>query len=277
MYGKKINLTAKDIVDINASEIQMFGHRCYLQTDRDTLSITNEAPHTAFWFNFYSSTKFHLYFPQEFCFGDGTSGGYVDTRCRTSYANDGFFKKFAAGPDETYYPDCTISWMGDLGVKEQAYAVKWNVWSERSKKENIQEQKVDAISKINGLKFYSYDFKGNEEIQKSKAKPQARKVGSTQTVKAQMPKTAKNIAIPAEKAQEAKIHVRMGIMTDEAPAEILSEDGKAIDLYSYVGLCASAIQELSKEVETLKTENQLLKTEIKKLKEGKINGEANQI
>lgn len=40
--------------------------------------------------------------------------------------------------------------------------------------------------------------------------------------------------------------VKMGLMADEAPTDILSEDGTGINLYSYCGLLAKAIQELSK-------------------------------
>lgn len=45
--------------------------------------------------------------------------------------------------------------------------------------------------------------------------------------------------------------VKMGLMADEAPAEILSDDGEGINLYSYCGLLAMAVKELSEKVEKI--------------------------
>lgn len=60
-------------------------------------------------------------------------------------------------------------------------------------------------------------------------------------------------------------HIPLGIMADEAPNEILGADRKSINLYSYISLCAKAVQELSDEVANLKRE-------IEKLKGDDING-----
>lgn len=60
-------------------------------------------------------------------------------------------------------------------------------------------------------------------------------------------------------------HIPLGIMADEAPSEILGADRKSINLYSYISLCAKAVQELSDEVANLKRE-------IKKLKGDDKNG-----
>lgn len=46
-------------------------------------------------------------------------------------------------------------------------------------------------------------------------------------------------------------NVKMGLMADEAPADILSDDGKGINLYSYCGMLAKAIQELSAKVDDI--------------------------
>jgi phage minor structural protein len=45
--------------------------------------------------------------------------------------------------------------------------------------------------------------------------------------------------------------VKMGLMADEAPAEILSDDGKGINLYSYCGMIALAVRELSEKVDQI--------------------------
>ena len=58
-------------------------------------------------------------------------------------------------------------------------------------------------------------------------------------------------------------HIPLGIMADEAPNEILGADGKSINLYSYISLCAKAVQELSDEVASLKREIEKLKGDDK--------------
>jgi hypothetical protein len=40
-------------------------------------------------------------------------------------------------------------------------------------------------------------------------------------------------------------------MADEAPKEILGDNGKSINLYSYCGMLAMAVRELSEKVESL--------------------------
>ena len=47
--------------------------------------------------------------------------------------------------------------------------------------------------------------------------------------------------------------VKMGLMADEAPDEILSQDKNGISLYSYCGLLAKAVQELSDKISQLET------------------------
>lgn len=98
--------------------------------------------------------------------------------------------------------------------------------SERSKKENIVEQdSLDAIKLIETLKFYSYDYKS----------------------------AVKN-------SQEEKVlHNDIGVMVDESPSEILNADKTGINLYSFVSLCAKAIQDLSAKVDSL--ENKLINIE----------------
>lgn len=54
-------------------------------------------------------------------------------------------------------------------------------------------------------------------------------------------------------------HIPLGIMADEAPNEILGADRKSINLYSYISLCAKAVQELSDEIASLKREIEKLK------------------
>ena len=63
--------------------------------------------------------------------------------------------------------------------------------------------------------------------------------------------------------KDSDTHIPLGIMADEAPNEILGADRKSINLYSYISLCAKAVQELSDEVANLKREIEKLKGDDK--------------
>lgn len=129
------------------------------------------------------------YQPQSYRFGNGTEGGYASL-----YASD-----FVTASD----PDL---------------------------KENIKKvSDFSALSKIQKLMFYSYDFK---------------------------------------KTDKEERHCSLGIMAPEAPEEIQSDDKKAIKLYEYMNLIAKSIQELigksdeqEKRIATLEMELQALKNE----------------
>lgn len=65
--------------------------------------------------------------------------------------------------------------------------------------------------------------------------------------------------------------VRMGVMADEAPEEILGTDGKSINAYSFMCYIARAVQELSEIVKNQADEIAALKEEIKNIKEALTN------
>lgn len=58
----------------------------------------------------------------------------------------------------------------------------------------------------------------------------------------------------------------MGIDATQAPKEIQAADGKGINLYSYISLCAKAIQELTAKVEAQEQRIAALESEIETLK-----------
>ena len=74
--------------------------------------------------------------------------------------------------------------------------------------------------------------------------------------------------VEAEESEKTQVHVELGIMTDEAPEEILGDDGKSINLYAYTSYVAKAVQELvtkceeqEKRIADLEAELQALKNE----------------
>lgn len=158
-------------------------------------------------------------------------------------------------PKNAYPPIAYDFGNGTNGGYAELYAAKYNVASSPSVKENIKEiSDVNALEKINGLKFYSYDYK-NEPKQKlaKNAEPLSEKEKLIAQKKAELP--------------PIRIHEEMGVMTTEAPKEILAENGKAIDLYAYIGLTAKAVQELAEKVEQQAQEIAQLKAEISKLEQ----------
>lgn len=172
--------------------------------------------HNYMWINYFPP-NFGIA-PDYYIFGNGTSGGKAGIRCADIECS-----RLICGGSK-FYEDCVMTVWGNLGIDKEAYAEKYNVWSERSKKENIVEHSENnALEKICGMRFYSYDFKSK----------------SNNTVKAK--------AMSAQSIEE-KTHINFGVMADEAPSEIQSSDGKGIDLYSYIGLVAKSVQELTETV-----------------------------
>lgn len=156
-------------------------------------------------------------------------------------------------PKNAYPPIAYDFGNGTNGGYAELYAAKYNVASSPSVKENIKEiSDVNALEKINGLKFYSYDYK-NEPKQKlaKNAEP--------------LSEEEKLIAQKKAELSPIKIHEEMGIITTEAPAEIVTEDGKAIDLYAYIGLTAKGVQELSAKFEAREEKIKTLETRIETL------------
>ncbi|MGN0554308.1 MAG: tail fiber domain-containing protein [Candidatus Fimenecus sp.] len=138
---------------------------------------------------------------------------------------------------------------GDGGHAE-VYAAKFNATSNPQEKENIKEVKdINAIQKIKTLRFYSYDYKNDAE--------------QLRNISAKVKTASQN----ADLQSNEKIHEELGIMADEAPKEIQSSDGKAIDLYAYIGLTAKAVQELSAKIEQLEKRIAELEAENKELKQ----------
>ena len=93
------------------------------------------------------------------------------------------------------------------------------------------------------MRFYSYDFKDETK----------------NTIKAKI-KSAANTE------EKPKTHINFGVMADEAPSEIQSSDGKGIDMYSYIGLVAKSVQELTETVKEQQKYIEKLKKKIAELK-----------
>lgn len=200
------------------------------------IEMSNEQ-HDYMWINYFPP-KFGLA-PAYYIFGNGTSGGKAGIRCADIKSESAFFKNIVSiGSTDEFYEGYLLSVFG------QAIANKWVVTSDPSLKENIVEQTDDnALEKICGMRFYSYDFKDETK----------------NTIKAKI-KSAANTE------EKPKTHINFGVMADEAPSEIQSSDGKGIDMYSYIGLVAKSVQELTETVKKQQKYIEKLEEKIAELK-----------
>ena len=108
------------------------------------------------------------------------------------------------------------------------------VTSERSKKKDILPLEDGAIEKVKASGVYKYSLR-------------------EERIKDEESDNTKRTAIHSESNEEY-----IGIMYDEAPEELRKENvkgQKGVDLYSMVSLLWKAVQELSKEIELLKSES----------------------
>lgn len=283
--GKRILVSCKE------GNVELNGTDAFIRLHRDQINIsTNPDKHSACWFNFYKPERGKT--PTSYNFGNGTDGGYADVVAggyQMGYGK-GNSKVFAFlnKNDETCIRCADINCSGQivggntfvnylrsygnitangnittdgkiistgeitaengiyvfgklgvegyfanyqLSVNGNAKARSWDVVSDPNLKENVVSQDdLQALDKVSALKFYSYDLKG-------------------------------------EVSENQNAHTDIGIMADEAPAEIQSSDGEGIDLYAYISLTAKALQELSEKVEQQAQEITQLKAELSALKQ----------
>ncbi len=125
---------------------------------------------------------------------------------------------------------------GDTVITGSCWANNYYNNSTRDMKKNIQPQRANALSLIKLLKFYSYDYD----------------IELNQTTDNTEPKQS---------------HIDFGLVAEESPKEIKSEDGKAINLYEFISLTAKSVQELVAKVEQQEQEITELKAELSALKE----------
>lgn len=245
-------------------------------------------------FNFYKPTEGYQVNKYVFCKGTDSGADKADIWCGAIEAsgsiisNYGITSKgqiFAAGSISTeekltvstgnfIYDEQCASFGGNVSIGAgyfpgymfsvlgQAKAHAWVVASERNEKENIIEKSnVIAIDGIKSLRFYSYDYKPNEVTQNSKAKNTE---ATVQTVQLNSSAT-----VEAEESEKTPVHVELGIMTDEAPEEILGDDGKGINLYAYTSYVAKAVQEIIDKCEKQEQRIADLEAELQALKNEK--------
>ena len=226
----------------SSGEAALQGENAWIRTYKDQINIVTSSGHKHIWFNYYSPLDTYApgaVMPNAYDFGDGTNGGHAAVRA------DQIVCKYYPGGDTRNYGHAAIlngtvvlgnCVSGDnlydygdsyvLHVLGAACVNGVNVTSDPAVKNNI----ADA-SKLNATEKIS-QMKFYSYDYKDNAAP----------------------------------HVDIGTMAPEAPKEIQSQDGKAIDLYAYINLTAKAVQELNEKVEKQAQKISALEAEIAKMK-----------
>lgn len=110
--------------------------------------------------------------------------------------------------------------IGGVGAANaQLHAAKFNVVSDKERKENIEEFGTSALDLIKGVKAHKYDHKRSKEWQ--------------------------------ARHPNAKFKKSIGLIAQEAPSEITTDTGLGIDLYAMNTVLWKAVQELSEQVDFL--------------------------
>lgn len=114
---------------------------------------------------------------------------------------------------------------GNVGTGNgQLFASKYNVVSDENMKENIVECEISALDKVKEAQTYEYDHIMSDE---RRAK-------------------LEELGIEPKKS--------LGLIAQQAPEEITTEEGTGIDLYAMNTMLWKAVQELSAEVDALKSQ-----------------------
>mgnify|MGYP005754473191 CR=1 FL=1 len=263
---KYVKTTEEDI----SVENYNFGKTVYFKAGKEDFEISNSvlsvgSQHASFqinsnfsgniFFNFYQPKVGNYYVDKYiFCRGTGTGSDRADILCKNVYSYGRLYviESASIGSESERYKDYKLSVFG------KACGDAWEVSSDRNAKENIIEKSdVTAIDGIKSLRFYSYDYKPHEDIQNSEAQ-------TVQEVKLNSAESDE-----AEESEKTPVHVELGIMTDEAPEEILGDDGKSINLYAYTSYVAKAVQELITKCEEQEQRIAHLEAELQALQKEK--------
>lgn len=120
--------------------------------------------------------------------------------------------------------------------------------SDINKKSSIIPYENKNIDKLKKLKFYSYDI----DIDTENGEEIKRQILFSQSMNLEVSVVAQKLQKMIDEDKPILQHVPIGIMAQEAPPEIIADDGKGINLYQYINFCAKAIQEQQIEIEELK-------------------------
>lgn len=279
-------------LQINSNEIRLMnkkllgsamlaGSHAWISAFRDNINLSTSASHGHCWFNYYQPK--YGYSPIAYDFGNG-SGGHADIVCAYAECTGGLnvLEKLTVSTEGAIYNNQCASFGGNVSIGSGYYtgymlsvvgtakANSWDIVSDPAAKENMTEVHINAVEKLADMKFFSYDIKSDlvatESVEPAEIKNENRSnpIYKKTTIHAET--KAKKTSDISESSAGDLAHIPMGIDVTQAPKEIQSADGKGINLYSYISLCAKAIQELTAKVEEQEQRITALESEIETLK-----------
>ncbi len=258
-------------------EAALQGDNAWIRTYRDQINIATSSSHKHIWINYYSPISAYSLtanLPTAYDFGDGTEGGHA--AIYASQIGCGYYpKEIRSDVCAALHGIVTIGDFSDsnffytdykLSVYGTAKASSWDVVSDPAVKENMTEVEINAIQKLADMKFFSYDIKSNQtaNVEVANDEDASNSISISKKISAEEITNEEVSEASGSEAVET-VHIPMGIDATQAPKEIQSADGKGINLYSYISLCAKAIQELTAKVEAQEERIAALETRIAEL------------
>jgi hypothetical protein len=163
-----------------------------------------------------------------------TAGGYILASSFGNKENDSLINGVHVSVDATDFFNVTARTGICLGTENKSY-VGYKVLVEG----NLRvENKIYCEGDVSGATITN---RSDRKIKKN--------IKSTNTKNALS--TINSLSVYDYDLKDTGESVKMGLMADEAPSEILSDDGTGINLYSYCGMLALAVKELSEKVDKI--------------------------
>lgn len=218
----------------NLGSALLYGSDAWVSVFRDNINLSTNASHGHCWFNYYQPK--HGYSPIAYDFGNG-AGGHADIYC-ADCCSDRLFLKC-----DTIYGDSIINADGDATILGSMFV------GGNSGNENCKLNVNGAAGATSWVTFSDPSLKKNIIEQTE--------IGTL--------KKLLDMKFYSYDFKNGSSHVKYGTMANDAPTEIQTEDGKGIELYSYIGFTAKSVQELNEKCEEQAAKITNLENRIEKL------------
>lgn len=218
----------------NLGSALLCGSDAFVSVFRDNINLSTNASHGHCWFNFYQPK--HGYSPIAYDFGNG-AGGHADVYCADCRSDRLFLKC------DTIYGDSIINADGDATILGSMFV------GGSGGNSNCKLNVNGAAGATSWVTFSDPSLKKNIIEQTE--------IGTL--------KKLLDMKFYSYDFKNGSSHVKYGTMANDAPTEIQTEDGKGIELYSYIGFTAKSVQELNEKCEKQASRITTLENRIEKL------------
>lgn len=239
--GVNVVNSGQSALQLADDEAVIKGENAWIRAYKDNINIATSASHQHCWFNFYSPIGINTLgaqMPIAYDFGDGTQKGHAAVYADQIVCN--------------YYPGSDLRRKGFVAILNGNVTLGNCVSGTDYRYYDGDALSVFGTACVNGINVTS-DPKLKENIK------EVQELNATQ-------KISQMKFYSYDYKDNTELHVDIGTIAPEAPKEIQSKDGKAIDLYAFINLTAKAVQELAAKVEEQAQQISALEAEITALK-----------